>query len=62
MNQGVNFWWAAPSRCQSWSAWRWYSWDIRKGWDGPYRMIREHGFRLFGLEVSWEVVVTSENC
>ena len=53
MNDEINLYWAPPHRCAP-GTWAWFKWDIRKGWDGPYRMIREKGFRLFGLEVSWE--------
>lgn len=60
MNEEVNFYWAAPSQCKHLSKWAWHRWDIRKGWDGPYRMIRERGFRLLGLEVSWDYVLTAD--
>lgn len=55
----MNIWWAAPSTCRDLSAWFYYKWDIRKGWNGPYEMLRERGFRLLGLEVSWVVTITA---
>ena len=42
--------WSWPSECISF--WRWFSWSwsIRKGWDGPYVILRELGWRFCGLE------------
>jgi hypothetical protein len=43
----------APSRCETIGSWMLCEWDIRHHWDGPYRLFREHGVRLFGLEIVW---------
>ena len=57
MNEDITIYWARPSDCAH-GTWLWWSWDIRKGWDGPSRLIRERGFRVLGIEVSWDYVLT----
>lgn len=45
-----------PSQCLSLLAWLCCEWDIRKRWEGPSRLIREVGVRIFGVEITWERV------
>ena len=60
MNEDITIYYATPSQCRSWGAWAWSQWDIRKGWNGPSRLIRERGFRVLGIEVSWDYVLTAD--
>ena len=36
--------------CSSFWTWLFYTWDIRSRWDGPYKLYRIRGFRIFGFE------------
>lgn len=53
MKLTLTIYWAPPSRCAP-GMWLWFTWDIHKCWEQQYQQIRERGFRICGLEVSWD--------
>jgi hypothetical protein len=49
-----------PSLCATFGAWLACEWDMRHHWEGPYRLFRQHGIRLFGIEIEWVYVEMNE--
>ena len=52
--------WASVRVCESFWTWLYFSWDVRAGWDGPYRMRRVGGLRVMGFEWEREYIKTSD--
>jgi len=49
----MNLAWSWPWECNGFFAWLFYEWDMRDHWNGPTKLFRRHGYRVFGLETEW---------
>jgi len=54
---GLELGWVKPRACVR-DAWLFYRWDVRHHCEGPHVMVRERGYRVLGLELSYRYRAT----